>query len=181
MKPTKKTNTLSTRDFSALVLARKILKQSPKANLEIYVKALENTIEYKDIPENNATLGIRHIYDSSLLVAFGNEGQSDSIEFRRIARKIFRKIKQSQEKELFITDLILCEEKTKKILRHIAGSNLKLEFIDDFYEIPEINETEKRSIQIKTGDTPLFTHEITEKILKEKISLNIIKEIPTNQ
>ena len=61
-------------------------------------------------------------------------GLGGSVEFRRLARKYIRKAKQAHCDTLFLADPILAETRTKKVLQHIAGSQIRVYCLDEVVE-----------------------------------------------
>lgn len=116
-------------------------------------------------------------YETQILWELANEGLSDTVEFRRLARKYIRKAKNEHRDSLFFLDAIMGEEKTKKILEHIAGTQIKLYFPSDFLEIDTTQSHEKRHLEINTQESKEFTHRRAEEILQTKIAEGDVKEL----
>jgi hypothetical protein len=108
-------------------------------------------------------------FQTQALCLLANEGLSDSVEFRRLARKFIRPAKHAHCDTIFFLDAILGEEKTRKILQHIAGTQIKLFFPDDFMGKGKPSATKTRDIKIESEDDTEFTKEIAEKILRTKL------------
>ena len=103
-----------------------------------------------------------------------NEAMADSVEFRRLARKYLRKAKHIHCDTIFFPEAIMGEEKTRKILQHIVGTQMKCVFVSDFvFENEEIKKkiksSKKRNISIISGDDADFTGKRAEGILRTKL------------
>ena len=70
-------------------------------------------------------------FSHQILVELASEGIADSVEFRRLARKFIREIKNANCDILLWNDVILGEKKTAKILQKICGSQLKCVFMTE--------------------------------------------------
>jgi hypothetical protein len=108
-------------------------------------------------------------FQTQVLCNLANEEMSDSVEFRRLARKFIRPAKHAHCDTIFFLDAIMGEEKTRKILKHIAGTQIQLFFPDDFMEELKSGERKTRSIKIESEDEEVFTKKIAEKILRTKL------------
>ncbi len=108
-------------------------------------------------------------FQMQTLCSFANEGLSDSVEFRRLARKFIRPAKHAHCDTIFFLDVILGEEKTRKILQHIAGTQIKLFFPDDFLGETKASTAKERVIKIESGEENVFTRKMAEKILRTKL------------
>ena len=114
------------------------------------------------------------IIETQALQELANEGLSDTVEFRRILRKSVRKIKSQHIDTIFFPSAIFGEEKTKKIINHISGTQIQCYFPSDFIlenkKIAQaITTSKKQNLEIKTTDDKDFTKTRTEKILKTKL------------
>lgn len=108
-------------------------------------------------------------FEYQVLHALANEGCADSVEFRRLARKYIRHAKHAHCDTLFFLEAIFGEGKTKDILQHLAGTQMKVYTVDDFF-VPEKGSEEKtRTIEIHSEDDPDFTVDRAEKILQTKL------------
>lgn len=146
---------------------------------QTFVTNLPTNIKYTPRePRSETDLSIKN-YETQILWELANEELADSVEFRRLARKYIRTMKHAHRDSLFFLDAILGEEKTRKILQHIAGTQIKLYFPSDFMEIPD-EKNEKREISIVTDDDIDFTQKRAERILQTKLSQENIHRI-TNQ
>ncbi len=108
-------------------------------------------------------------FQTQALCNLANEGLSDTVEFRRLARKFIRPAKHAHCDTIFFLDAILGEEKTRKILKHIAGTQIKLFFPDDFLGELKDEKSKTRAIKIESGDEDIFTKKMAEKILQTKL------------
>jgi len=119
-----------------------------------------------------------NLFNYKLLKNFANEGLTDTVEFRRLARKYIRQAKSHKCDSLYFPEIIFGEEKTKKILQHLAGSQMKIFTTADFFEIPLSNsykEEKKRDIKIFYNPKNIDLADLkvlSEKFLKTKISEN---------
>lgn len=85
--------------------------------------------------------------ENLILCEMANEGLSDTVEFRRLARRQLRPFRHANVDTIVCFDDILAEEKTRKILHQIIGKQKKLIFpIDSF--VPEIQPSKQRVIEI---------------------------------
>ena len=103
------------------------------------------------------------------VLSLANEGLADSVEFRRLARKFIRPAKHAHCDTIFFLDAILGEEKTRTILKHLAGTQIKLFFPDDFMERRKPSTAKTRTLKIESGDEDEFTRKMAEKILRTKM------------
>ncbi len=101
--------------------------------------------------------------------ALANEGLADSVEFRRLMRKVLRHAKHAHCDSIFFLDAIMGEEKTRSILKHLAGPQIKLFFPDDFMDMGKPSTEKERKIKIESEDAEQFTRKIAEKILRTKL------------
>ena len=101
--------------------------------------------------------------------ALANEGLADSVEFRRLTRKFIRHAKHAHCDTIFFLDAILGEEKIRMILKHLAGTQIKLFFPDDFMDMGKPSTAKERKITIESGDGDEFTRKMAEKILRTKL------------
>jgi hypothetical protein len=115
-------------------------------------------------------LPILSFFETQVLYEMANEGLADTVEFRRLARKFIRKIKHAHIDSILFLETIFGEEETKKILQHIAGTQIQVFVSSDFLALEDIKEGKTRTIKITTEDDPDFTHQRAEEILKTKIS-----------
>ena len=146
------------------------------APLFVYKICSEGIIYTPKEKQSEKTLSVKP-YETQILWELANEGLADTVEFRRLARKYIRKAKNEHRDSLFFLDAILGENKTRKILHHIAGTQIKLYFPSDFLEIDTTQSHEKRSLEIKTQESKEFTHHRAEQILQTKIADEDVKEL----
>ncbi len=114
------------------------------------------------------------VFETLILWEMANEAMADSVEFRRLARKYLRKAKHIHCDTIFFPEAIMGEEKTRKILQHIVGTQMKCVFVSDFvFENEEIKKkiksSKKRNISIISGDDADFTGKRAEGILRTKL------------
>ncbi len=103
------------------------------------------------------------------VLSLANEGLADSVEFRRLTRKFIRHAKHAHCDTIFFLDAILGEEKTRTILKHLAGTQIKLFFPDDFMEEVKPSTAKERVVKIESEDDEEFTRKMAEKILCTKL------------
>ena len=114
-------------------------------------------------------------FATQVLTKMANEGMADSIEFRRLARKSIRKAKHANCDSLFFCEAIMGEEKTKKILQHLAGTQVRV-FVPSDFLVVENETSKKREIKIHTGDEVAFTKKRAETILRTKLEKTVVVE-----
>ncbi len=114
------------------------------------------------------------LFETQILHHLANEGCADSVEFRRLARKFIRKAKHAKCDTVFFPEAIFGTEKTQKILRHIAGTQMKCRFVSEFVLSDEkivkaAEKSKKQKIEIESGDDEEFTRQMGEGILRVKL------------
>ncbi len=105
---------------------------------------LENTDSEKGVC--NMPLQKIKMFPYKILKNFAEEGLADSVEFRRLARKFLRIAKSHNCKALYFPEIIFGDEKTQQILQHLAGSQMKIFTVKDFFVLPE-NKDSKESAE----------------------------------
>ncbi|MCF7846464.1 MAG: hypothetical protein K9M51_00025 [Candidatus Gracilibacteria bacterium] len=115
------------------------------------------------------------LFPVSLLRMMAHEGMADTVEFRRLARKLFRQIKHEHLEVVFFIEAIFAEESTQKLLQKIAGTQLKCCFVTDVLSEDISAPASKQSLKISTGEDPAFTHRRAEEILRMKLSDSVIE------
>ena len=183
---------LSGNNIGILVLARQELLIAPKAHLKIITNSIAKTdethlwetvlprlateFESEDIgllyDRKNKTLpalnpGFR-AFPTSVLKDMALEGLADSVEFRRIARKEIRKAKQANCSILIFPESIFGESKTQKILQHLAGSQLQIQTITDYYQTQSQDQA-AREIEIIHDEDETWMAQRAETILRTKL------------
>lgn len=128
-----------------------------------------------------------HWLETQLLREIANEGWADSVEFRRLARKFVRQAKQANVDTIFFLDGILAEDLTRKILKHLVGSQIQIWFPSDFVFIEkevantlQKSDSKKRNIQVCHKDDIQFVKRRAEDILRTKLSLADFTEPTTD-
>lgn len=106
--------------------------------------------------------------ETQILREMAHEGLADSVEFRRLARKQLRPLKHANVDTVFFLENILAEEKTRKILKHIQGTQQRLCFPVDFFKTSD-EQSKKRKIEIESDENEDFVRIRAEKILKTKL------------
>jgi len=119
------------------------------------------------------------IFETQILREMANEGMSDSVEFRRLARKFLRKAKCSRIDTILFGDAIFGEGKTRKILQKIAGTQLRCLFLADWTSAicGDFEKINRGTVKITTGDDKKFTRTIAERILRRRLGKTEIQAI----
>ena len=110
-------------------------------------------------------------FQTQILHEMANEGMADSVEFRRLARKFIRHAKHANIDTIYWLETIFAEEKTRQILDHLAGSQIKNVFPVDFFDPGKMEESNKRELEIVSGDDVRFSHERAEGVLRSKVGI----------
>jgi len=127
-------------------------------------------LEYSPTDKRRSEKSLRiSPFETQVLCNLANEGLSDTVEFRRLARKFIRPAKHAHCDTIFFLDAIMGEEKTRTILKHLAGSQIKLFFPDDFFEISKSENNKTRDIKFISEDDEIFTKKRAENILRTKL------------
>jgi len=109
-------------------------------------------------------------FPTEILHHMAEMGWGDSVEFRRILRKYVRRAKQHHVDTLFFLESIFAEEKTRKIVQHIAGSQVKCVFVTDIFSSSlESTGKEKGELLLYAENPSKWLQKRTEKILHRKI------------
>lgn len=186
-------------DYASLVLARALLRREPKLALQIYLggdrpegsysftdfipEALKNAPEkfsrmalVSDItsdivaPENIVSV------QTEMLEAFANRGLVDTVEFRRLARKYLRRVRNANCQVALFVSGILADEKSQKILSQILGTQVKPIFLTDFIPPELFTPADKQSIEIFTSRNLDRVHAEAEDFLHTKLTKASVKE-----
>jgi len=182
---TKKKDFLSETDFWSISLEKIVAEKTKFGRIGIFYdrqnQAIQEFIKKIDLQKFNFERKDRRAekipqfipFETQIICEMANEGWADTVEFRRIARKFFRKAKHSHCDTVFFPEVIFGEEKTKKILQHLAGTQMKVftprDFFWDYPELQKDGVTTKRKITINTADDSEFTNLRAEKILCTKL------------
>jgi len=150
---------------------------------EIFFKNL-NTTKYPFFPKEKKRAESRprvSYFETQILWDMANEDYTDSVEFRRLARKYIRKAKTYNVDTIFFVEAIFGADKTRKILQHIAGTQIKLFFPSDFlFDYPNFfvpSKKDQRDIRVYSGDDAIFTKKIAENILRTKLKDSCIQTL----
>ncbi len=108
--------------------------------------------------------------ETQVLVEMAKEGLADTVEFRRLARKYLRRAKGFQVDTLFWVENIFAETKTRQILEHLGGAQIKNLFPVDFLSVQDKTKSPNRKLTISSTEDPEFIKKRAQKILKTKIS-----------
>lgn len=128
-------------------------------------------------------IGKEKSFAYAILASLVQEGFGDSVEFRRLGRKFLRSAKHAHIRTLICPDLLMGAEKTPQVLRHLAGTQMRvvtvvdlMEFLwdtrEDFFPA-NFFDSKKRQISIKISnqiETDItFIKKRSENILQTKI------------
>lgn len=110
------------------------------------------------------------VFPTQALHHLANEGLADSVEFRRLARKYLRRVRQHQCQILFFPEAIFAEPKTQKILQHLAGSQVRVLTLADLVTLKPESKTSPGKIIIyhPEGETA-FLRQRAEQLLGKKL------------
>lgn len=137
---------------------------------EFFQKISKETFDYAPHKVCRAeSLPCFSFFETQILYEMANEGFSQSVEFRRLMRKVLRRAKNHHCDCVFFCETIFGEERTKKILQHLAGTQLQVFTPDDFLVFEDTKEGRKRSVKITTEDDIEFVHQRAEEILCTKL------------
>lgn len=116
-----------------------------------------------------------NLFEPSLLADMANEGVADSVEFRRLARRVFKNAKHLHLDSIIFIEAIFSEKETTNVLQHLAGSQIKVKTISDI-SIESISSKSSQKITIFTKDNAIFTHKRAQELLHQKLSFSCVKE-----
>jgi hypothetical protein len=118
------------------------------------------------------------IFPVPVLRTMALEGLADSVEFRRLSRKHIRHLKRQHIDTLFLPEPIFAEPRTQKILQHLAGTQIKVYTIVDFFDVsPDLSSTKA---VIRIFHPPMdrgWLHSRAEKILGRKLASDCFFEV----
>ena len=190
-------------DNAALVLARVILKQEPKSSLQIFLgesapkgaflasdiwkEALETSLKKYtrlgvafDGSNDEEALFVRKAgekvfpVEHELLSGFSNRRLADTVEFRRLARKYLRPVRNAHCDGILFLSGVLAEETSCKILAKITGTQVETVFVSDFLPKELFMATTKQSIEIFTDQDIERVHEEAERFLHTKLAKGVV-------
>lgn len=110
-------------------------------------------------------------FDAPGLSELAYAGLGDGVEFRRLARKYFRKIKDAHCDLIFLVDPIFSELTTKKVLQHIAGTQIRVCGLDKVVESWGIEDVGKANYSfqgIDIADKPRV-EQLLQRKLKDEV------------
>ena len=110
-----------------------------------------------------------------LLAAFANRGLSDTVEFRRLARKYLRPAKNKHCKKVFFLSGVLAEETTQRVLKHVLGTQVQPVFVTDF--LPEPGLGKKQEISLFTDGDLERVHREAERFLHTKLKKEVVTSV----
>ncbi len=114
---------------------------------------------------------------TQILAEHANEGLVDSVEFRRGLRKYIRALKNEKMRTAIFPEALFAETKTRKIIQHVAGSQIKCIFLDKSLLSPLIKDSKKQKICIITTEEKTFTHLRAEQLLQQKLDADCVEVI----
>lgn len=184
-------------DYAALVLARAILRKEPKVELQIFLggeqpdgalcmtdfrfEALNSTIEkyprvavISNQTEDLVVPGSTTSVLTEMLEGFANRGLTDTVEFRRLARKYLRAVRNANCNAALFFSGILAEEKTQKILNQILGTQVTPVFLTEFLPAELFTPAEKQSLEIFTSENLDRVRAEAERFLHTKLAKNAV-------
>ena len=188
-------------DGGVFVFGQRVLRHSPTANLALYFKApdipkgalTESQLwdlgfEAAEETRKSGEIGIfvdrqnlelmtwaktqsATLFPCFLLKSFIEEQYSDSVEFRRLARKFIRSAKMSHMSTLFFPEMLFADTKTERILQHLAGSQTKIVTLGNALREISIPKSPTRvlDIYLPASETFIQTPSRLEKFLGTKI------------
>jgi len=128
---------------------------------------------YKKSNHRGEEAAIVKAYTCQCLTELAEEGFGGCVEFSRMARRELRTLKNHGIDTVVLAHAILCEQRTLKTLRHIAGNQLQVISLTDC--IPEeIIKTAKSAQQEITvqGAEDDWSRKRIQKLLKQKMCLD---------
>jgi hypothetical protein len=193
-------------DNSSLVLARAVLRREAKvemnitlggvcpaeafSSVDLWKKAAQESVEkYKRLGividnalevenlfmQNSCKKAIPISYE--LLSSFANRGLSDTVEFRRLARKYLRSARNNNCDGVLFLSGILADEESCKILAKMIGTQIKPVFITEFLSEEFFVPASKQKIEIYTDRDVDRVHREAEKFLHMKLAKGCVKKI----
>ncbi len=191
-------------DNAALVLARAILRKEPKVALQIFLgkthpegvfsvsdfwkialekaekkyKRLGIAVDVANDEENSFLQGagesvfpVRH----ELISFMANRRLADTVEFRRIARKYLRPVRNAHCDGVLFLSGILADEEAGKILTKTLGSQSEPIFMTEFLPEEWFIAAGKQSIEIFTDQNVERVHAEAEKFLHTKLAKEVVQ------
>lgn len=111
------------------------------------------------------------------LLGLAQYGKEDSVEFRRLARTTLRPLKRANIDTLVVAPSLLATEDSVRVLRHIAGRQIRVISAQDlFMKAPP---KEGRSVIIHTAFDPVWTQKRAEQILRTQLPAGCVRAINT--
>jgi len=191
-------------DNAALVLARAILRREPKVELQIFLgknrpegafsasdlweTAIKTSLKkYKrlgavvDVAQDDENSFLQDIGKMAfpvpyeVLSSMANRQLSDTVEFRRLARKYLRAARNAHCDGLLFLSGILADEQTCKILATMSGTQTTAVFVTEFLPEEFFRPVEKQSIEIIIDQNIDRVHAEAEKFLHMKLAKGAVK------
>ena len=193
-------------DNAALVLARAVLRREKKVAIKITLSQTcpsgafspadvwQQALQESEKKQKRLGVAVDRAVDAEpsflqkngknivslpyeLLSSFVNRGLSDTVEFRRLARKYLRSARNNQCDGVLFLSGILADETSCKILAKILGTQIKPVFITEFLPEEFFVPAEKQVIEIYTDQDRERVYGEAEQILHMKLAKGAVKEI----
>lgn len=138
-------------------------------------------LDYQPVDKRAVQKPEIHTFEYRVLRDMALEGFADSVEFRRLARKNLRPVKQANCDSVLFLDDIMGADAPQEQWKSLAGTQRKIFCLSDFVlDLPEVAEkisawknSEKRNITIELDDfwTPQkeFVSERAQQVLRTKL------------
>lgn len=115
--------------------------------------------------------------DYDLLSSFANRGLSDTVEFRRLARKYLRSARNAHCDGVLFLSGILADESCRKVLAKTLGTQIKPIYVTNFLPESFFVPAERQRIEIFTDQDENRVHREAEKFLHMKLAKGAVKKI----
>lgn len=161
--------------FSPADVWQKVLQESEKNKKRLGV-AIDGAVDAEcSFLQKNGKNFVALYYE--LLSAFANRGLSDTVEFRRLARKYLRSARNNQCDGVLFLSGILADETSCKVLAKILGTQIKPVFITEFLPEEFFLPAEKQVIEIYTDRDRERVHREAEHFLHMKLAKGVVKVV----
>lgn len=181
-----------TPDTGVFALAREILKTNSQAQLrlwhggecpagahtasELQVEMLKKCSSDVMICGDERQSAEQDILPIGILCDLADRGLVDSVEFRRLARKLLRPCRNKNVKTVAFLDAVLAGENSRKQVVKTLGGKFKTVFLSnvvaDCWSVPE---SKSRQLEIITTGNLTAVHAAAEKILRTKLPTDVVK------
>ena len=109
-------------------------------------------------------------YELLALQEIANAGIADSVEFRRLLRKVIRRVKQEHCDTVVFLDAIFCEESTMRVIQHICGTQIRVITLAEALSLQDIASPKLQTqYRIHTTDDPKWVLTRAQQILRTKL------------